>query len=431
MSAGAAYLIGLVALAAIASIRRPFVGVCSLLALEFLRPQDLHLELVPLRPVAWLAAATLLGTLLARPPGLRHLARTLAPLGAVLLVAALSAAASDLDAMAWSAWVGLAKASVLLALTVLHVDSPRRLRVVLWTIAGSIGVLAVAAIAQGVALGYPDSFQIKIGGLGGPVGLDDKGPMRDNNAFARVLVFALPLWLSLGVWSRRVFARVLASIGTTATIIAFVFTFSRGGLVALASIALLAITQIRPRRAAVAILIAGMAIGYALTPQIYQDRMAATRLDDESLNLRFGIWRQGLAMAAERPVLGVGIGTFAAHYGRVMPPPARSSHNVFVEVLAEMGVLGLLAYLWLLLAALVPLWRLGRGATDWRTPARGLTIALIGFLIASAALSHAFASHLLSGIALSLAMTSAARLSVARAEEPMSTSHGVALEGAR
>ena len=431
MSVGAVYLIVVLALAAIASVRWPFVGVCSMLAVDFLRPQDLHLELVPLRPVVWLAAATLLGTLLARPTGAKHLARTLAPLGAVILVGALSAAASDMSAMAWGAWIGLVKSSALVGLIVLHVDSPRRLRVVLWTIAGSIGVLAVAAIAQGLALGYPDSFQIKIGGLGGPMGLDDKGPMRDNNAFARVLVFVLPLWLTLVFWSRRVFARVLALICTTVTMIAFILTFSRGGFVAFASIALLAITQIRPRRVALAVLIAGMAIGYSLTPQIYQDRMVSMRLDDTSLNLRVGTWRQGLVMAAEHPVLGVGIGTFAAHYGRVMPPPVRSSHNVFVEVLAEMGALGLLAYLWFLVAALVPLWRLRRGATDWRIPAHGLTIALIAFLIASAALSHAFASHLLSGIALSLAMTNAARLSVARVTEPLSTSHGVVLEGAR
>src|SRR5262245_58548118 len=110
-------------------MRWPFVGICSIVAIDFLRPQDLHLELVPLRPVMWLAVATSVGTLLARPRGAKHLARTLAPLGLVLLIAALSAAASDMSPMAWSAWVGLAKSSVLVGLTVLHVDSPRRLRV--------------------------------------------------------------------------------------------------------------------------------------------------------------------------------------------------------------------------------------------------------------------------------------------------------------
>ena len=69
MSVGAAYLLVVLAVAAIASVRWPFVGVCSMLAVVFLRPQDLHLELVPLHPMVWLAAATLLGTLLARPEG--------------------------------------------------------------------------------------------------------------------------------------------------------------------------------------------------------------------------------------------------------------------------------------------------------------------------------------------------------------------------
>ena len=107
--------------------------------------------------------------------------------------------------------------------------------------------------------------------------------------------------IALAFLSRRGATRALAAAGALATAIALLFTFSRGGFLAFAGIVLLAISRVRPRWAAAAILIATVAIGYALLPKAYQDRLATVRLDDYSLNLRFGIWREGLAMAAEHP----------------------------------------------------------------------------------------------------------------------------------
>ena len=69
------------------------------------------------------------------------------------------------------------------------------------------------------------------------------------------------------------------------------------------------------------------------------------------------IWRSTLEMIAERPLLGHGLGTFAAEYPRFRSPEyfLRSratnvtdhAHNELLEIAAEQGLVGLVATLWL------------------------------------------------------------------------------------
>jgi hypothetical protein len=416
VSLAGAFLILLLGAATFATLRWPWVGVFAILVLDFLRPQDLHPVLGEVRPMVWLAVAAGIGTLWHDRTAWLRSWRPLLPLLAVLAIAALSAAASDLSGVAWNAWLALTKSALVAALIVVHVDSERRFEVALWCIAGAIGILSLAAIARGIVIGYPEDWSIRAGGIGGPPGRfstqwpEGDGPMRDNNAFARVLVFGLPIaWaLSLGGRSRR--SRAMAAIAGAATLVALMATFSRSGFVAVAAVAAFAALEIRPRWKGVAALAGAVVLAYVLTPDVYHHRIASTTLDDESLLSRYGIWEHGLEMAASRPLLGVGIGTFTAHYARMAPPPPRSAHNVFVEVLAEMGGLGLLAYCWLVGSAW---WRLRRSASrassgSQPSPAalmRGLAIGLIGYLVASTTLSHALTSHLVSGLALAFAAT--------------------------
>jgi O-antigen ligase len=430
----AAVLILVLAAATVATLRWPWVGVCSILVLEFLRPQDLYPLVGEVRPVLWVAIATSIATVWHNRTAWSRSWRPLLPLLSVLLIAALSAATSDLGGLAWNAWLALLKAALIASLIVVHVDSERRLEVALWCIAGSIGVLSLAAIARGIAIGYPDSWNLRLGGIGGPAGRfsaqwpGGDGPMRDNNAFARVLLFSLPIAWALCFRARVKGSRALAAIAGAATLVALMVTFSRSGFVAVAAVAAVAALEIRPLWKGAAALAGAVVLVYALTPSIYHDRIASTTLDDPSLRLRYGIWEQGLEMAASRPFLGVGIGTFTAHYAVTAPPPPRSSHNVFVEVLAEMGGLGLIAYLWLVGAAW---WRLRRSTTSASARgspgrgfpgaaqhppgsaspgplgalARGLSLGLVGYLVASTTLSHAFSPHLVSGLALAFAST--------------------------
>jgi hypothetical protein len=95
-----------------------------------------------------------------------------------------------------------------------------------------------------------------------------------------------------------------------------------------------------------------------------------------SLGLRMGLARSALEMVREHPLAGLGLGSFAAEYPRFGPvvratpvsPPllVESPHNELLQLLAESGVGGGLALLWLAATVLVVLARLAR------SPQRGI-----------------------------------------------------------
>jgi O-antigen ligase len=127
------------------------------------------------------------------------------------------------------------------------------------------------------------------------------------------------------------------------------------------------------------------------------------------LQKRIEIWRRAVASATKRPVLGKGPGTFELREPGTAVAPL-SSHNVFVEVLVEMGVLGLAAYVWLLGAVLLTLHRARRRAPpDVRIAGFALEAAILGYLTASLALSSPFQSPLFTLLGLSLAFARVAR----------------------
>ena len=100
---------------------------------------------------------------------------------------------------------------------------------------------------------------------------------------------------------------------------------------------------------------------------------------DRATSGRAGLVREGVEMARERPVLGFGAGSFAERYRarkRLLSPrsPAES-HTIPVTVAAEQGIVGLIAYLALLAAALALLLdglraAVRRGETAFPLPVR-------------------------------------------------------------
>jgi len=138
--------------------------------------------------------------------------------------------------------------------------------------------------------------------------------------------------------------------------IALFITGSRGGGIALAS-GLLAIALVRPGRGiwgAVAALAVVLLLP-AVLPQQTVDAMweRYSHAEQDRFSGRFDIWRVGLAMVADRPLEGTGIGGFpVAFYQYMTETPVdfqfarensrgnRAAHNVYLGTLAELGVIG-------------------------------------------------------------------------------------------
>ncbi len=96
---------------------------------------------------------------------------------------------------------------------------------------------------------------------------------------------------------------------------------------------------------------------------------------------RLAHWRAAWRMFERAPWLGVGTGQYAAVYPSVAVPrwedPLGHAHNVLLNVMAEGGLLSLVAYLGLMGAALWTAWQGARGA---RGLDRGVALGALGMM---------------------------------------------------
>lgn len=75
---------------------------------------------------------------------------------------------------------------------------------------------------------------------------------------------------------------------------------------------------------------------------------------ETSNSQRIDIWKKSLTSIERKPVLGVGIGNFPVVLGQktLLSKAGSSAHNIYLQVGAEMGILALVIFLWLLWAIL-------------------------------------------------------------------------------
>jgi O-antigen ligase len=111
--------------------------------------------------------------------------------------------------------------------------------------------------------------------------------------------------------------------------------------------------------------------------------------DDHSVFVRLMLWGAAWTMFQSSPAYGVGFGTFPFIYDRYLPPVPEIStgleaHNVYVELLAETGLLGLLTFFFLIGRAIREASRSLRSA-DWmaRALAFGMASGILAVLLES------------------------------------------------
>ena len=140
-------------------------------------------------------------------------------------------------------------------------------------------------------------------------------------------------------------------------------TFSRGAYLGfLVGLLVLGLIKERKLLALLAVILVGW---QSFVPPAVTERVMMTRQDDGELDpsaeVRVTIWQDALQLFGEDPVFGTGFNTYA-YMGRYRG--YTDTHNYYVKVLIETGLLGLLVFLWLLGAACKMSWRLFRVAKD-------------------------------------------------------------------
>jgi O-antigen ligase len=170
---------------------------------------------------------------------------------------------------------------------------------------------------------------------------------RDPNAFASTLLLALPLTLPFYGRATTFWKRLPLYLFTGCASLCIILTGSRTGFVGLGCFGLLCLLLSRSR-AKMVILLGGVALlSVVLMPGYLQDRFLTLvdpsygpRNAQESVEGRLGGFVEGVRLWGENPLVGVGPGAFALASGGGF-----QAHNVYGQVMSEMGAVGVVAFL--------------------------------------------------------------------------------------
>ena len=110
------------------------------------------------------------------------------------------------------------------------------------------------------------------------------------------------------------------------------------------------------------------------------------------------MWRTAVNMIRAHPVIGVGVNTFVLNYSHYKPADdylhAVYAHNNVLQMAAELGLLGVAAFGFLLVQTYGVWQQLLRHDDPWvRVISTGLGCGIIGFLAAGLLESNLYSSH--------------------------------------
>jgi len=186
------------------------------------------------------------------------------------------------------------------------------------------------------------------------------GMFENPNDLATALDLLLPFAVLLTL-IRKGLSR-LFYLGCAACIaVGVLVTFSRGGFLGLIALSGVLLWKLGRGRRLKTTLGAALVCGilFAALPGGYGDRVATIFKSDEdqtgSAQLRRELMERAATVAINRPIVGVGMGNFHIYSIR-----EKVAHNAYLEIAAELGVMGLIAYLIVILAPFRSLRRIER-----------------------------------------------------------------------
>ncbi|GEJ56286.1 O-antigen ligase family protein [Anaeromyxobacter diazotrophicus] len=304
----------------------------------------------------------------------------------------------------WDAIFDIGKLLVVYAALINALDTPGRVRGALLagalaTLAPSLGGIQRWLAGDALIEGYRTAW---------------RGNYADPNRLAMGLVLFLPAAILLAGQVRRPWLKGLLLFAAAANVAAIVLTYSRSGTVAL--VAALLLTFLRGHAKGKGLVLAGLALVavVALAPESFWMRQStiAEYEDDASFQGRERAYTMLQVIFHERPLSGVGAGAFLEAWTRYAPLKALGqrliAHNLFMEVLGELGIIALALFATYCAWLLWRLWSVGgeRGGEG----ARALFAGLAGYLVCELVNGYSRSFNLYAAFGLAVAVVVQARL---------------------
>ena len=320
---------------------------------------------------------------------------SLAPAAAALPLLLLPAIIGSTDPGYWFVWLGVTLASGYLAFLVAREDGGPTLIAIALTVAAFVqGALAVWEFKTGHQLNLyqasastatSDEYFFTYGSVFRP-----SGATPDPIGLGQVLALCIPMTVALSAsLRRRIWALAAVAMAGVAAL-GLALSLSRmslvGGWVGLVVTLALLPKRVRIRTilfvAAATALVVLMAFGIA--PQALSKRISsifdptAAHVSTSSGDiLRLHIWAAALRTIEANPLTGVGFGhltQWLPKYG-VAVNSASEAHDVYLQLFAEGGVLGIVAILVMVYSYVRDLWRSFGPHRIWVAGAAGALVA--------------------------------------------------------
>jgi O-antigen ligase len=293
----------------------------------------------------------------------------------------------------WSFWIARSLLLVATFGVVLLCTRGARQSVGLWkSFLVTLTVMAIYGLGQGYLCGtrpaaVPTAWLLEVCTHATRV----RGPFSIYMTFGGVLFLGLLVFLAYlaNVPWRRAWWMIP---GSAVALAALALTYSRNAWLGLAAGVLALVLTARRILPIVAILAAALAVAAVTVPgQVAERVQSIVNLEDQTLRDRVAMWRAGLGMIADHPLLGVGPGEVRAwyqHYRRpeAIRPSTGHLHNSAIHIAAERGLPALGAWVWLWVVFFREgcrvLRRLGQDAPLGRALVCASLAGVAGFLVA-------------------------------------------------
>lgn len=257
------------------------------------------------------------------------------------------------------------------------IDSIKRFRWVLWAALIPVFIVSLNAVLNYLSFGQA----IRVSGA-------SYGP----NYFAIGLLPFLGIAFYNISTEKKKILKIFSLIITLVIASALVFTFSRAGLVGFSGMLLTATLKAKKKIRAFLLLVICLTLLINVLPSQVWERFGQTEATlerlEETSNVNSTKRRLLLAKAAwkmflEHPLVGVGVGNYYYECRKYAPIHAGRAHTTYLEIMAELGIIGIFLFLGILFNTFKILKKIIKSNCPVGGYARGLWIGLVGFLIAA------------------------------------------------
>lgn len=284
---------------------------------------------------------------------------------------------------------------------------------ILIIVVANLSLLGVLKMASGTNFTFWGMAQLSVLGqrVGDTQALRYSGPIGESNIWAQVLAAVLPLVIYRFTQEKNAFIKINLVFAALFITLAIFYTGSRGAMVSLALVLPMIALERKMRLPSMLFISTGLLVLLMLLPSAYTERFKTLSIlfdtkteysltQDEAFAGRQNAMLAGLEMFRANPFLGVGFGNYGISYweyvtkfnpeasvGTIDPQDLPKAHSLYVEVISETGLFGILTFLAFFSTLLTGLLRIRKQNNrdnidpDWTSWMTAFFFSMLSFLI--------------------------------------------------